>query len=82
MFNALIRQASLGIPPGPVAPFRRSVLIQQILAYLRQVGCTRFCGHSDCLFEGCLKRVGIAARETYTKGLARTQKLVHSLGSG
>ena len=37
MFNALIRQASLGIPPGPVAPFRRSVLIQQILAYLRQV---------------------------------------------
>ena len=37
MFQAMIRQASLGIPPGPVLPFRRSVLVQQILAYLRQV---------------------------------------------
>jgi hypothetical protein len=45
-------------------------------------GCIRFCGHCNCLFRGCLKRVGIAARETHTKGLARTQKLVHSLGMG
>jgi hypothetical protein len=26
--------------------------------------------------------LGLAARETHTKGLARTQKLVHSLGKG
>ena len=41
MFQALIRQASLGIPPGPLAPFRRSVLVQQFLAYLRQVSKNR-----------------------------------------
>lgn len=37
IFQALVSQASLGVPKGPRAPFRRSVLIQQILAYLRQV---------------------------------------------
>jgi ATP-dependent helicase Lhr and Lhr-like helicase len=37
MFEALIRQASLGMPPGPVTPVRRSVLVQQTLAYLQQV---------------------------------------------
>jgi ATP-dependent Lhr-like helicase len=37
MFHALIRQAALGIPAGPVNPYRRSVLVQQVLAYLRQV---------------------------------------------
>lgn len=37
IFNGLIRQAGLGIPAGPTAPFRRSVLVQQFLAYLRQV---------------------------------------------
>lgn len=37
MFQAMIRQAALGMPAGPVSPFRRSVLVQQILAYLRQV---------------------------------------------
>lgn len=37
MFQAMIRQASEGMPPGPVSPFRRSVLVQQFLAYLRQV---------------------------------------------
>jgi ATP-dependent Lhr-like helicase len=37
MFEALVRQAELGMPAGPTAPFRRSVLFQQILAYLKQV---------------------------------------------
>ena len=37
IFEALVRQTTLGLPPGPTAPLRRSVLIQQILAYLRQV---------------------------------------------
>jgi ATP-dependent helicase Lhr and Lhr-like helicase len=37
IFRGLIRQARLGIPAGPIAPFRRSVLVQQTLAYLRQV---------------------------------------------
>ena len=37
VFQGLIRQAGIGIPSGPTAPFRRSVLVQQILAYLRQV---------------------------------------------
>ncbi len=37
IFQALVRQAKCGIPAGPSAPFRRSVLVQQILAYLRQV---------------------------------------------
>ena len=41
MFQSLIRQASLGIPPGPLYPFRRSVLVQQFLAYLRQVSKNR-----------------------------------------
>ena len=36
IFHAMIRQAVSGVPPGPVAPFRRSVLFQQILAYLEQ----------------------------------------------
>jgi len=37
VFESLIRQASIGIPSGPSVPFRRSVLIQQVLAYLQQV---------------------------------------------
>lgn len=37
MFRALIRQAASEMPTGPVAPFRRSVLFQQVLAYLQQV---------------------------------------------
>lgn len=37
MFDGLLQQAGLGLPATPVAPFRRSVLVQQILAYLRQV---------------------------------------------
>jgi ATP-dependent Lhr-like helicase len=37
IFEALIRQASLGLPVTPAAPVRRSVLVQQTLAYLRQV---------------------------------------------
>lgn len=37
MFEALVRQAELGMPAAPTAPFRRSVLFQQILAYLKQV---------------------------------------------
>ena len=37
IFEALIVQASIGIPSGPRIPFRRSVLIQQVLAYLQQV---------------------------------------------
>jgi ATP-dependent Lhr-like helicase len=37
LFEGLIHQAARGIPPAPLLPFRRSVLIQQVLAYLRQV---------------------------------------------
>jgi ATP-dependent Lhr-like helicase len=37
IFESLIRQAAVGVPPEPVPPFRRSVLLQQVLAYLRQV---------------------------------------------
>lgn len=37
MFDALVKQAALGLPPGPMPPFRRSVLVQQVLAYLKQV---------------------------------------------
>lgn len=37
IFRALINQASLGMTARPLTPFRRSVLVQQILAYLRQV---------------------------------------------
>ena len=36
IFEALVRQAALGMPAGPTAPFRRSVLFQQVLAYLKQ----------------------------------------------
>ena len=36
MFKAMIRQATMEMPTGPVAPFRRSVLFQQVLAYLQQ----------------------------------------------
>lgn len=37
MFQALVRQASRTMPQVPTPPFRRSVLVQQILAYLKQV---------------------------------------------
>jgi ATP-dependent Lhr-like helicase len=37
MFQAMVRQASIGLPPTPQSPFRRSVLVQQSLAYLQQV---------------------------------------------
>ncbi|HVC98417.1 MAG TPA: DEAD/DEAH box helicase [Pirellulales bacterium] len=36
MFNALVGQATRGMPGGPTCPFRRSVLFQQVLAYLKQ----------------------------------------------
>jgi len=38
MFDALLHQASEEMPAGPTAPMRRSVLFQQTIAYLRQVG--------------------------------------------
>lgn len=37
IFHALLNQSQIGMPNGPRIPFRRSVLIQQFLAYLRQV---------------------------------------------
>jgi len=37
VYGAMLQAARSPIPEGPVAPFRRSVLIQQVLAYLRQV---------------------------------------------
>ncbi len=37
IFEGMIEQAKLGIPRGPNIPFRRSVLVQQTLAYLKQV---------------------------------------------
>lgn len=36
IFKAMIRQAKREMPTGPIAPFRRSVLFQQVLAYLQQ----------------------------------------------
>ena len=36
IFHSLIDQASREMPAGPLPPFRRSVLVQQTLAYLRQ----------------------------------------------
>ena len=36
IFEGMIEQAKLGIPQGPNIPFRRSVLVQQVLAYLKQ----------------------------------------------
>jgi len=36
IFNALIHQSRRGMPRGPLVPLRRSVLVQQIMAYLRQ----------------------------------------------
>ncbi len=36
MFRAMIRQTALEMPAGPIPPFRRSVLLQQVLAYLQQ----------------------------------------------
>ena len=36
MFEALVQQGTLGMPLGPTAPMRRSVLFQQVLAYLKQ----------------------------------------------
>lgn len=38
VFEAYVEQSRAGIPPGPTAPMRRSVLVQQVLAYLKQVG--------------------------------------------
>jgi len=37
IFEALVAQSSLGVPATPTAPVRRSVVVQQTLAYLRQV---------------------------------------------
>jgi len=37
LFESMIRQARLGLPVGPLRPYRLSVLLQQVLAYLRQV---------------------------------------------
>ena len=37
IFEGMIEQAKFGIPRGPNIPFRRSVLVQQTLAYLKQV---------------------------------------------
>lgn len=54
IFQALIQQASLGMPRAPRTPFRRSVLFQQILAYLRQVDQHRrtYKQIRECLLEG------------------------------
>ena len=35
IFRALVNQARFGLPVGPTLPFRRSVLVQQVLAYMR-----------------------------------------------
>jgi len=37
VYEAMLKAARSPIPEGPVAPFRRSVLVQQVLAYLNQV---------------------------------------------
>ena len=37
VYGAMLQAARSLIPEGPVAPFRRSVLLQQVLAYLQQV---------------------------------------------
>jgi ATP-dependent helicase Lhr and Lhr-like helicase len=37
VYAAMLQAARSPMPEGPMAPFRRSVLLQQVLAYLRQV---------------------------------------------
>jgi len=37
IFEALVAQSAVGVPATPAAPIRRSILVQQALAYLRQV---------------------------------------------
>lgn len=37
IFEGMIEQAAIGLPNGPRTPFRRSVIVQQALAYLKQV---------------------------------------------
>lgn len=37
LFDGLIRQARIGLRAGPAIPLRRSVLVQQVMAYLHQV---------------------------------------------
>jgi ATP-dependent Lhr-like helicase len=41
IYEAMLKASRVTIPEGPIAPFRRSVLFQQILAYLRQVDGSR-----------------------------------------
>ena len=41
IFEGMIQQASFGIPHGSNIPFRRSVLLQQLLAYLKQAAQNR-----------------------------------------
>ncbi len=41
IFEALIQQARLGMPSVPYPPLRRSVILQQVLAYLKQVAGNR-----------------------------------------
>jgi len=67
MFQALIRQASRGMPFGPSTPFRCSVLVQQFLAYLRQVSKNRrvkdqfinlfASGFAPAITETCIEEV-------------------------
>ena len=37
ILEALVAQSAVGVPATPAAPIRRSILVQQALAYLRQV---------------------------------------------
>lgn len=37
LFQSMVNQSRLGMPKGPTTPLRRSVILQQLLAYLRQV---------------------------------------------
>ncbi len=60
IFKALVTQASIGVPPIPVAPIRRSVLVQQALAYMRQVD-----KHSRTL-EQCRKTLSLPARPEFS----------------
>jgi ATP-dependent Lhr-like helicase len=65
MFEALIRQSALGMPAGPTAPFRRSVLFHQVLAYLKQSPKHRR------VFEQFVKILGSESRPVITEQCIR-----------
>jgi ATP-dependent Lhr-like helicase len=60
IFEALVAQSSIGVPETPAAPIRRSVVVQQTLAYLRQVE-----KHARTI-EQCQKTLALTVQPHFT----------------